>query len=370
MNRTPFVCLAIGVCALVLLAARGSAWAPPQAVAAQALPAAPRVTSGDVHTRAVQTGLERAVDGIAANTSAAWVGYFVDAIPGDRWIGDEPGTGRCGTVYLEGRRHVATPAAQESAAAPRAMTVLLRVGGGSVQKVRTSPADCDLDAGGLAVHWLTGVDAGESVALLARSVTEGGAGTSAASPWNPTLSALALHATPAATLALERFVAAGQPAAVRKRAAFWLGSTRGASGFATLRRLADADPDDAFRKELPFALSVSGEPDAVGVLIKMARGDANTEVRRQAIFWLGQKAGAKVAGTLADVAASDPETAIKERAVFALSRLPNGEGVEKLIEVARTNRDLAVRKRAIFWLGQSNDPRALDYITTVLTGRK
>jgi len=84
---------------------------------------------------------------------------------------------------------------------------------------------------------------------------------------------------------------------------------------------------------------------------------------------VGQKAGAKVAGTLADAATNDPETAIEERAVFALSRLPNGEGVDKLIEAAQMNRDLAVRKRAMFWLGQSNDPRALDFITRVLTAK-
>jgi HEAT repeat protein len=333
---------------------------------------APRVTNGDIDTRAIGTGLDRAVDGLAAKAAAAWVGYFVDGHPGDHWVGDEYGAGRCGTVYLEGRRPAAGGAARGGTSpAPRPVTILLRLDGGSVRRIRVSPADCDLDVGGLTLHWLTGVDAAESVALLARYVRIGdGSSTPAAAAWNSALSALALHATPAATRALERFVAAGQPAAIRKRAAFWLGSTRGPSGFATLRHYADTDPDDSFRKELPFALSVSREPDAVEVLIKMARNDSNGEVRRQAIFWLGQKAGAKVAGTLADAAASDPEAAIKERAVFALSRLPNGEGVEKLIEVAQTNRDFAVRKRAIFWLAQSNDPRALDYITRILTGKK
>ena len=61
-----------------------------------------------------------------------------------------------------------------------------------------------------------------------------------------------------------------------------------------------------------------------------------------------------------------PDTKVKERAVFALSQLPQDEGVPKLIDVARTNRNPAVRKQAIFWLGQSRDPRALDFFVEVL----
>jgi HEAT repeat protein len=34
--------------------------------------------------------------------------------------------------------------------------------------------------------------------------------------------------------------------------------------------------------------------------------------------------------------------------------------------VASKNRNLVVRKEAIFWLGQTGDPRALDYIEQVL----
>jgi HEAT repeat protein len=365
--------LAAGVSALALWLAAGDG--RPLAAAQGAPPtvqtqAPPRVTNGDVDTRPA-AGLERTVDGLAAKRAPAWVGYVVDGIPGDHWIGDDYGAGRCGTVYLEGRRTAGSDAARpDEVAPPRPIAILLRVSDGAVKRVRVTAADCDVDAGGLVVHWLSGANAAESVALLARYVkTADGAAAPQAPSWNSALSAIAMHATPDASRALERYVAAGQPTAIRKRAAFWIGSTRGAEGFATLRRYAEADADDGFRKELPFALSVSGNTGAVELLIRMARNDPSPEVRRQAIFWLGQKAGAKVAGTLADAAATDPDTAIKERAVFALSRLPNGEGVEKLIEVAQTNRDLAVRKRAIFWLAQSNDPRALDYITKVLTAR-
>ena len=37
-----------------------------------------------------------------------------------------------------------------------------------------------------------------------------------------------------------------------------------------------------------------------------------------------------------------------------------------LINVARTNANPAVRKQAMFWLGQSKDPRALEFFDSVL----
>jgi len=40
--------------------------------------------------------------------------------------------------------------------------------------------------------------------------------------------------------------------------------------------------------------------------------------------------------------------------------------VPLLINVAKNNPDPAVRKKAMFWLGQSKDPRALDFFTQVL----
>ena len=63
---------------------------------------------------------------------------------------------------------------------------------------------------------------------------------------------------------------------------------------------------------------------------------------------------------------NDPDTAVKKKAVFALSQLPKDEGVLQLMHVADTNTNPVVRKEAIFWLGQSKDPRALEYLEAVL----
>jgi hypothetical protein len=47
--------------------------------------------------------------------------------------------------------------------------------------------------------------------------------------------------------------------------------------------------------------------------------------------------------------------------------MPEDEGVARLIAVERTNPNPEVRKLAMFWLGQSNDPRALDFFEQVPT---
>ena len=52
--------------------------------------------------------------------------------------------------------------------------------------------------------------------------------------------------------------------------------------------------------------------------------------------------------------------------MFALSQLPKDEGVPRLIDVARNNRNPEVRKQAFFWLGQSKDPRAVQFFEEIL----
>ena len=63
---------------------------------------------------------------------------------------------------------------------------------------------------------------------------------------------------------------------------------------------------------------------------------------------------------------SDPDTEVKKRAVFAVSQLPKDEGVPLLIKIARDHTNQAVRRQAMFWLGQSKDPRAIDFFASVL----
>jgi HEAT repeat protein len=152
------------------------------------------------------------------------------------------------------------------------------------------------------------------------------------------VSAIAMHADPAAEKALEDLLAFSQPDELRRRAV--------------------------------GGLAQRNDPKALNFLVGVAHNDKSPHVRGQALFWLAQRAGQKVAeAAINDAIANDPETEVKKKAVFALTQMPSGEGVPLLIQVARTNRNPEVRKQAMFWLGQSKDERALAFIEEVLAKR-
>jgi HEAT repeat protein len=346
----------------------------------------PQISNGQVKTRPAGADFAAAFRALVeSQTEIAWLGYTVPGADPERvmccfnagttWIRGSlvtaDGSACCGTCRLErsaeGTSTTRTPPAAGGVVALERsplMAVLYRIVDRRVDGVRVFSEDCQLDAGGRAVTWIEGVRPADSVALL-ESLAVGGddrrdrAGESA-------ISAIALHGDPAADAALARLVAPGQPEAIRSRVPFWLGHSRGRSGLDLLTRLVRDDASADVRKKAVFGISQSGQPDATEVLIDAARTNPSAAVRGEAVFWLAQKAGRKAAGAISERIEQDPDTDVKKRAVFALSQLPKDEGVPLLITVARTHSNPAVRKQAFFWLGQSKDPRALDFFASVL----
>lgn len=273
----------------------------------------PHVANGTLEVTPLSGTLESAMRAfIAAHSSPAWVGYAVPIVPGDRQVcGWDNGAYRGShQLSLEG---------------PTTLFVLYRVDRNAISKVRAATPDCDIDAGSLQVTWWTGVNAAASVRYLETLVTERLADSA--------MSAIALHKDAEADRALDARLAPDQPDKIREKAIMWLTVSR--------QRY---------------------EP-----VLKAAHDDKSAHVRGQALFWLAQGAQKKIAAdAIAAAIENDPETDVKKKAVFALTQMPNGEGVPKLIEVAKTNRNAAVRKQALFWLGQSKDPRALQFIEELL----
>jgi hypothetical protein len=335
----------------------------------------PRISNAKLESRAVNSGLEREVQSIAAaQNGPAWIGYAVRAVPGQHqtccYSSFEDGAGNrcCRGCALEGARAGSTVS---GAAGPIQLEgsgdifILFRIENQAVDRIRTFSADCELDAGGLTVHWLTGVSAAESVSFLTRFAREAG-DEGHHRRIEPAINAIALHADPAADQALETFVTPAQPESLREKATFWLGSARGRRGYEVLRRLVTQDSSDRVREKAIFGLSVSKEPEAVPAMIEVAKNDRSGHVRGQALFWLAQKAGQQAAAAITTAIDDDPDTSVKKQAVFALQQLPPDQGVPLLIQVARNNRNAAVRKQAMFWLGQSQDPRAVKFFEEIL----
>ena len=245
----------------------------------------PRIINGRIAVRTAASNLSQTFQSLAsAQSGTAWIGYTI-AVTGERSVGACGSDGPTAPVRLEG---------------PLQMLVMFRIVDRQVERIRLLSDDCEIDAGGTQVHWLQDVRPADSVALLESLVGSDGERRNRIT--NGAISAIALHADPAATLAVMR----------------------------------------------------------------LAREHAQPSIRGEAIFWVAQLATRKAVGTITAAIEEDPDTDVKKRAVFALSQLPRAEGVPLLIDVARKNRNPAVRKQAMFWLGQSRDPRAIDFFAEIL----
>ncbi len=363
--------IAVGIACGAAHLAKGE----PKPAAAQTRSEMPSVENAKVETRAVTESLDATFRGIIARAERPeWIGYSVDEVPGERntCCGNWSDEGRCATCFLE-KGHDASVGTTRSDGTvklegARQLVVLFRLEAKQVVKIRVASEDCTLDAGGLPFLWLTGAKPAESVALL--DIYVRGANFERHGDHeigNGALTAIALHAGASADRAMQSFVSPEQREGLRRQTAFWLGAARGKEGLNALRHMAKDDPSADVRAHVAFAFSVSHEAGAIDEMIRMAHDDASAHVRGQALFWLAQKAGKKAAGTITGAIENDPDTEVKKKAVCALSQLPKDEGVPRLIEVAQTNRNPEVRKQAMFWLGQSNDPRALQFFEKVLS---
>jgi len=339
-----------------------------------------RISNARTETRSAAQGLDREVRAIAARSGVTWIGYRAPMVAGPRQMCcydsiSNSGDVCCGTCRLESGSGVSMNTGDSmSIRGSRVMLepateflVLARLENGAVSRVRTFTPDCDVDAGGLPIVWLSDVKPDDSIAWLSSLVLSSPeTGEPKDRVGKTAMSAIALHNVPAADRALETFVAPSRPEWLRGDTAFWLGSTRGDAGARLLTRMIAEDPSDKVRDKVTFGLSVSKTPSALTTLINTAKNDQSRKVRSQALFWLAQRAGRDALATIAGAIDNDPDTEVKKKAVFALSQMPKDEGVPKLIEVARSNRNPEVRKQAMFWLGQSNDPRAVRFFEDIL----
>jgi len=326
--------------ALLLLAAALAMTAQPQ-----------KLVNAKVDTRSASAGLESVFRTLlTAQPQPAWIAYTVPAARGrhfgcDNYWRDGDFTVAGGTVYLE---------------PPSEALVLYRVESNQVGRIRTLAPGCDIDAGGVPLHWLTDVKPAESVALLTTFVIGPERGVDSA------MSAIGIHADAAADAALERFTAPEQPESVRQKAANWLGATRSRRGFEVLKRIMANDPSDRVRERAVQTMAMSKEPEAIDLVIAIARNDRSPRVRGQALSVLSRQAGMKAVGPIQQAIENDPERDVKRRAVSALQHMPNGEGIPLLIQLARTSRNAEVRKQAMSSLGQSRDQRAIAFFEDVL----
>jgi HEAT repeat protein len=315
----------------------------------QTMPAQPKLlVNAKVDTRSAAAGLEREFKALlTAQPQPAWIAYEVPAVRGGdmgcEYVRD--GISTAGIIHLEPPDHA---------------VILFRVEGNTVNKLRSLSPDCEIDAGGLPVHWLTDVAPAQSVALLATFVPQHELDS------NGALSAIAVHADAAADPVLDRYLASNQPEWIRKRVASIEGSQRGAHGVETLKNVIANDMSESVKQSALSGLARNKDPEALNLLIATARTAHDPRTRGQAISALNRKQGPAVLDTINAAIASDPDVQVRRRAVDALASMPDGAGVPALIQLVKTSKDMDVRKQAMNKLQNAHDARAEAFFEEVL----
>ncbi len=308
------------------------------------------LVNANLDTRSASGGLEAAWRPLAtAQPQPAWVGWAVPAVRtynmGCEYVyRDGQSVQGQGVVHLEPPDHA---------------IILLRLDQGAVSRIRYVSPDCEIDAGGAPMHWLTDVQPAQSVALLSTFVTEREPGSSGA------LGAIAMHADASADQALDRFAAAQEPLSIRQRAISLLASERGHHGFDAVKSILASDTDERIKERAVQAIGSSRDPGALDLLLETARRNPDARLRAQAVGTLSRRPEPKILDTLR-AAMEDPDPTVQRRAISTLNSLPDGEGIPLLIQTIKTTKDAQIRKQAMTALQGSRDPRALAFFEDVL----
>lgn len=345
------------------------------ALAAAQFPAQqPTVVHAQLTTEPAPDGPRSALDRLERSGQTVWLAYSVltnarisigSRTPDIAYLENDASHGSYGSS-----RDVNAPAEDHA-------LLLFRIADHHLTRLRVESPSRTLDAAGLPILFLTGVPPERSLGTL--QLIALAPDPAARQLRDAAVFLISLHRSPSTVSILTTFAAPSHDPDLREKAAFWLGTSTDPAAFTTLQHLARTDPDPSFRAKLTFDLTLSKapssdpgsdaspQPQALAELIRMAHTDPAPEVRKQAQFWMGTLGGQRVTADLRASAESDPDQDVRRSAVFALSRLPTDQATPQLIHLAQTSHDPDTRKQAVFWLGQSTDPKALDYLTGLLS---
>lgn len=154
---------------------------------------------------------------------------------------------------------------------------------------------------------------------------------------------------------------------LRRQAIRVLGE-RGESAIDDLIKLYDTEQVVEVRRTALQSLAEIKNTRVEDKLFDVAGRDPSVELRRQAIRLLGERVGKRAFEFLSATAQSpDGNTEVQVQAVRAISQRRSEESVPILIKIARSHPNQLVRKQAIRSLGESGDPRAIEFFREVLT---
>jgi HEAT repeat protein len=155
-----------------------------------------------------------------------------------------------------------------------------------------------------------------------------------------------------------------------RRQAIRVLAERGEAAVDDLLRLYDSEQTLDVRRSVLQSLAEIKSTRVEDKLFEVARGNDAVELRRQAIRSLGERVSKRSFEFLSATAQSpDANAEVQMQAVRAISERHTEESVPLLIKIARTHPNQLVRKQAIRSLGETGDPRAIDFFREVLSNK-
>jgi HEAT repeat protein len=165
-------------------------------------------------------------------------------------------------------------------------------------------------------------------------------------------------------------VARNDPNADLRKQAVRVLSERGEAAVDDLLRLFDSEQSLDVRRAALQSLSEIKSTRVEDKLFDVARSNEAVDLRRQAIRLLGERVSKRSFEFLSATAQSpDANAEVQVQAVRAISERRSEESVPLLIKIARTHPNPSVRKQAIRSLGETGDPRAIEFFREVLTNK-
>ncbi|HEU4510947.1 MAG TPA: HEAT repeat domain-containing protein [Pyrinomonadaceae bacterium] len=181
------------------------------------------------------------------------------------------------------------------------------------------------------------------------------------------LRALAETKTPRALARLSEVARTDPNAELRKTAIRTMGE-RGEAAVDELLKLFDSEQVVDVQRTVLQSLSEIKSERVEDKLFAVAKSNDASDLRRQAIRLLGERVSKRSFEFLSATAQStDGNAEVQMQAVKAISERRSEESVPLLIKIARTHPNHAVRKQAIRSLGDTGDPRAIEYFREVLS---
>lgn len=220
----------------------------------------------------------------------------------------------------------------------------------------------DTDVRAQAVFWLSEVPGEDTLEVLTEIVD------TATSPElrDRAVFAISQHDDPQAMVLL-RQIAENESFGVelRKRAIFWIGDEGGADALPFLTGLYDNLSDAELKRQVLFAVSETEAEAAKPWLLERARDTAApVQVRRQALFWAAE--AGLTAAELNALYQDFEEPGLREHLIWLISEEGGDGSLDLLFDIARNDPDPEMRQKAVFWIGDSDDPRATDFLLQLL----